>query len=121
MITTINWEADLDSLSLTYKALVESKLDYGTILYNSVTVLKELNTTHKMVFVPTESVMFSVSETFLYQIRKRCLSIKFAVKIAFCPHNSVFQINSNLLQSKKGILPFYCKICNYLNELIIEA
>ena len=119
MIATNNW----NSLSIIY--LVESKLDYRTILYDSTTTLKELNTTYKMFFVPIESMIFSVSETFLHRsLRYRSekdVEASNLQSILPLGHITLYSRSTLISQSKTRTRSLYYKISNYLNELNVEA
>ncbi|XP_078051512.1 uncharacterized protein LOC144477652 [Augochlora pura] len=136
-IAANNWGADLNTLLLPYKTIIRSKLDYGSIVYNSAnpSILKKLNTISNTALrltvgafrtSPINGILSEVSEPPL-QTRRKYLSVKYAIKTASFPQNpayhNVFKQNRTpRTQSRKSRtpLPFYIRLDNYLKELNLE-
>nr|XP_012148630.1 PREDICTED: uncharacterized protein LOC105663567 [Megachile rotundata] len=124
-----SWGADQEIIIQTHQALIRSKLDYGSVVYNSAkpNTLKAIDSIHNAVLrlttrcyrtSPINSILLESKEPPLEQ-RRKYLSLKYAVKISSTPnnptYNNIFTNRYTHLQTKKPKSPnsFYGKIAKY--------
>lgn len=133
MLAAKNWGADFQVLINTYKASIRSKLDYGSIIYNSAspTILKLLDIIQNSALrialgafrtSPITSILIETNEPPL-AIRRKQLSLTYAFKIASMPNSRMYPYvfsmdhNDKFAQIKTESIPFHLRITKYLNEL----
>ncbi|CAK9795846.1 Probable RNA-directed DNA polymerase from transposon X-element [Anthophora plagiata] len=131
-----SWGADQETLLRTYRAIIRSKLDYGSTVYSSAKqhTLKIIEPIHNSALriatgvyctCPISEIQFEAKEMAL-EARRKFLSLKYAVKISSTPNNPTFKyIFSNryrALYDKKPKLPspFYIRLHKILNPSTIE-
>ena len=105
VVSHYDWGADRKVLLRQYRALVRSKLDYGSIVYGSsrASYIKCLDPIHNQGLrlclgafrtSPMESLYVEANEESLYK-RRECLSIQYALKLKSIPyhptHRTIFQ------------------------------
>ena len=112
VVASTDWVPSCQVFLQLYRALVRSKLDYGSIVYGSArpSYLKELNTIHSRGLriclgaywtSPINSLLVEANE---YSLADRCLklSIQYAVKLYYTPPNpadiDLSFISQNLFQ-----------------------
>ena len=116
----------MNILLLTYRTIVRTKIDYGSIVYNSAShqILKKLDPIlHHAIRIAvgafrTDPIIDILSEAMEVplKVRRMHLSIKFAAKISSTRQNPVFlntfQQNAATTTHpmKKTALPFYNRI-----------
>ena len=99
VVSHMDWGADRDVLLRLYRALIRSKLDYGSIVYGSarMSYIKMLDTIHNQGLrlclgafrtSPMESLYAEANEPSLYRRRMK-LSLQYAVKLKAFPNNPV--------------------------------
>ena len=108
-----DWGADRKTLLHLYKALVRSKLDYGSIVYGSAskTSLKLLDTVHHAGLrialgafrtSPVQSLYTEAGETSL-DLRRKKLMLNYVIKLKSLPDNPaydcVFTPNPKMIQT----------------------
>lgn len=99
-----NWGADKNLLLLTYKAIIRSKIDYGSLLYQSANKkeLRKIESIHNKGLrictgcfhtTPIGSILIEAQETSLNH-RRKTLNLKYAAKAASSTnpiiHNDIF-------------------------------
>ena len=99
VVSRFDWGADSIVLLRLYRALVRSKLDYGSIVYGSArkSYIGMLDTVHHQgirfslgAFTsPVESLYVEANEESLYRRRER-LSLQYAIKLSSTPNNPTF-------------------------------
>lgn len=127
-----NWGSDKNTLLLTYKALVRSKIDYGSIVYNSAcnSTLKKLDTLHNCGLristgcfhtSPTGSILIEAAETNL-AFRRQTLSIKYAIKAKTSLNKIIRNDVSPAIRSgnPQCSTPFYNKVAALFSSLNIS-
>lgn len=133
-ISANSWGADQESIMRVYRALVRSKLDYGSIVYASAApyILKELDriandalrlATGAFKSTPVSSLQVLCAEPSL-QSRRQMLSLKYYYKIRSYIAHPVFEHavdvrRQRLFSNKKKTVPFSIRICDHLRSLNI--
>ena len=132
-----DWGADRDVLLRLYRALIRSKLDYGSIVYGSArkSYLQMLDPIHHQGLrlalgafrtSPVNSLYAEANEPSLH-LRREKLSLQYALKLSSNPSNPafdrVFNMDSKLLFDKKptAIRPFGLRTIPLLQELGINT
>lgn len=132
-IASCHWGADKSLILSTYKALIRTKLDYASIVYDSATsrVKQSLNAVHSMNLrlalgafktSPVNSILAESNEIPL-SARRQYLSLKFAAKMATTPDNPVHDLvfcnrnNSQFVDKPRCCKPLCHRIKIYLDEL----
>jgi len=122
--------AEKDSLLLIYKALILSRIDYGSNIYNSSkpNIKKILNPNHNQVIrlaigafrtSPIDSILCISGEPPL-QIRKNKEIFKYVTKKRRYPHQTKYQLFKPPTQTKQSkdpatIMETYSRICTDSN------
>ncbi|EZA53765.1 hypothetical protein X777_06661, partial [Ooceraea biroi] len=131
-IASCNWGADKTTILNSYKALVRSKLDYGSIVYASakkyiIDIINPIHTAGLRLAIgafrtsPTNSILAESSESPL-NIRREKLLLFFACKIASQPTNPVYQniftdkYTDISIQKPSLPIPIYTRLKNILNN-----
>ena len=130
-----NWGADQTVLCNTYKAIIQSKIDYASIIYSSASdcILKKLDTvlhtnmriaTGAFVTSPTACIL-SESKMLPLYLRRKKLTLNYASRIWNNPTNQVFDIIRNIYRNpaetrRKLNTPIYHRIESYLKESSIS-
>ncbi|XP_076629123.1 uncharacterized protein LOC143345647 [Colletes latitarsis] len=134
-LSNYNWGADQEIIIQIYQALIRSKLDYGSIVYNSAkpNILKTIDSIHNAALKiasgsyrtsPINSILFESKEPSLEQ-RRKYLSLKYAAKMSSTPNNptysNIFTNRYTHLQAKKPKfpIPFYGRIAKYDSSTVI--
>ncbi len=130
-----NWGADKNLLLLTYKAIIRSKIDYGSLLYRSANKkeLRKIESIHNKGLrictgcfhtTPTGSILIEAQETSLNH-RRKTLNLKYAAKAASFTnpiiHNDIFPQLQNIYNSHFRYKPMYSRITQQLKELNIKS
>ena len=100
VVSRFDWGADSIVLLRLYRALVRSKLDYGSIVYGSArtSYIGMLDTVHHQGIrlslgafrtSPVESLYVEANEESLYRRRER-LPLQYAIKLSSTPNNPTF-------------------------------
>ena len=134
ILSAKNWGTDQNTLIKTYKTLIQSKIDYGSIIYGSakeyITCKLEpiLNTSMRIasgVFT-TSPVSSILSECYMMPLalRRKLLVLKYVTKILYLPNNQVFPLVMNIKNnqynySNNSKQPFYYRAKEYLQEFNI--
>ena len=136
MVANKSWEADTNTLIKIYRTLIRSRIDYGSIAYNSATpyILKPLDSIHNAAIrialgafrtSPIDSILCQAAEPAL-SYRRAYLSLSYATTIAVNPQNptkkNVFsdrykEIYNSKIRSRPA---FYERINRYQQEFQIE-
>jgi ribonuclease HI len=135
-VTAQEWGADQYCLLKIYRMLIRSKLDYGSIVYNSAsqTTLKSLNpianealriATGCFKSTPCETLHVLTNEKPL-DLRRKELSLRYYYKIRGHPGNPAFNrvVNLNMLslfRITKIPCPFALRIAKYKTDLQITG
>lgn len=130
-----NWGADKNLLLLTYKAIIRSKIDYGSLLYQSANKkeLRKIESIHNKGLrictgcfhtTPIGSILIEAQETSLNH-RRKTLNLKYAAKAASSTnpiiHNDIFPQLQNIYNSHFRYKPMYSRITQQLKELNIKS
>ena len=95
VVSRFDWGADSIVLLRLYRALVRSKLDYGSIVYGSArkSYIGMLDTVHhqgiRLSLGAFRSLYVEANEESLYRCRER-LSLQYAIKLSSTPSNPTF-------------------------------
>ncbi|XP_058794422.1 uncharacterized protein LOC131666073 [Phymastichus coffea] len=130
-ISSKNWGADLEIINNTYKSLIRTKLDYGSIAYNSArkSLLKTLepvqNAAARIITgaFRTSPVLAILSEAKLppLHIRRMQTTLNYATSIAATPDNPVFKLifkNSSINYSPfKAHISIHARVELYLKSV----
>ena len=136
MVANKSWGADTNTLIKIYRTLIRSRIDYGSIAYNSATpyILKPLDSIHNAAIrialgafrtSPIDSILCQAAEPAL-SYRRAYLSLSYATTIAVNPQNptkkNVFsdrykEIYNSKIRSRPA---FYERINRYQQEFQIE-
>lgn len=133
ILSNQNWGSDRQTLLLLYRALVRSKIDYGSIIYASASksVLKIVNTVHNTAIrlalgayrtTPAESLYSEAGEPSL-QLRRQQLSLAYASLVSTDSqhpvyHNTFSNRFRNLYENRRRLTyPFYQRINKFSSEL----
>ncbi len=136
VLSNTSWGADRRSKTLIYKALIRSKLDYGSIVYGSArpSYLKSLETIQNQALrlclgafrtSPVESLEVESGEMCL-DLRRLKLSMQYAIKLYTNQNNPTKAIvfdnqNQHLFDNKpNAIKPFGLRISQHLQDANIE-
>ena len=134
-LSSQNWGADQAILLQTYKAVIQSKIDYGAIVYNSAssTAIKMLDSiqcsalriaTGAYHTSPTTSLQIESDEMSL-ESRRKLLTLRYALKTAVTRYSSTYTcIFSNRYQHKYqehriNRIPPHLRVNKYCRELHI--
>ena len=143
VVSHMDWGADRDVLLRLYRALIRSKLDYGSIVYGSArpSYIKALDTIHNQGLrlclgafrtSPMESLYVEANEPSLYRRREK-LSLQYTIKLKSLPHNPahdvVFKPNFiHIFDSRPSAIPTFGirmqRLVSDLNinlDLIVES
>lgn len=133
VVSKVGWGGDSTVLLRLYRAVVRSKLDYGSIVYGSArpSYLKCLNTVHHQGLrlslgafrtSPVESLLVLAQEPPLC-LRRIKLSLQYLSKLAASPLNSAFEMvfnpefKSRYDSRPTAIRPLGLRMDSYLNNL----
>lgn len=126
-----NWGANQNILSNTFKALIQTKLDYGSAIYNSASEhsLKSLdpilNTSLRIVTgayrtSPTLSIL-SEAKAMPLSYRRKENTMKYAVRLLAAPKNQAHNlIQKTTNKNIKNHPPIYHRAREHFNELKIK-
>lgn len=134
-LSSKNWGSSQEIICNTYKAIIQSKIDYGCIAYGSAkkNVIKKLDpilnssmkiATGAFVTSPTISIL-SESQMLPLDLRRKKLALNYAVKVLNTPKNQVFNLLNQFLNKQsschqESTLHFPKRIQTYLQEYDIE-
>lgn len=129
-LSHLTWGADKDSLLLIYKALILSRIDYGSIIYNSAkpNIKQILNPIHNQAIrlaigafriSPIDSILCISGEPPL-QIRRNKEIFKYVTKKLGYPHQATYQLLKTPTQTRQSkdpatIMETYSRICTDSN------
>ena len=136
VVSHMNWGADRDVLLRLYRALVRSKLDYGSIVYGSArpSYIKALDTIHNQGLrlclgafrtSPMESLYVEANEPSLYRRREK-LSLQYAIKLKSIIRNPAHAVafkpnNVNKFNARpSAIPPFGIRIQRLMEDMNIQ-
>ena len=136
VISHTDWGADRHTLLRLYRALVRSKLDYGSVVYGSArkSYLQALNPIHNQGLrialgafrtSPVESLYVESGEPPL-ELRRLKLSLNYFLKLRANPGNPAFKIISNapyidrFAQKPKEIPPLHIRVKPHFEGANIE-
>ncbi|XP_076392697.1 uncharacterized protein LOC143265297 [Megachile rotundata] len=126
-----NWGADKTVLLQTYRAIIRSKIDYASVIYNSAkaNIIKKLDTIHNAGLrivtgafhtTPIGSLLIEAGETSLVH-RRKLLSLKYAIRALTSTnpiiHADIFSKVTDQSHYQTGNLPPHQRLKNYLKEL----
>ena len=131
-----NWGADQKLLTNTYKAIVRSKLDYGSIIYNSAKpqILEIISPIHNaglriasgaFVSSPISSILCETDE-YPLDVRRKQLSLVYATAIASTKPNPTYEdiflgkYQDEYEKRPNSTVPIYVRIKTYLLETNFE-
>lgn len=129
-LSHFTWGAEKNSLILIYKALILSKIDYGSIIYNSAksNIKQILNPIHNEAIrraigafrtSPIDSILCLSGEPPL-QIRRNRNILKYVTKKLRYPHQSTYKLfkfptQLNNLKEPESIIDTYTRLCKDFN------
>lgn len=134
VISHYDWGGDQDSLLSIYRALIRSRIDYGSIVYGSARpyLIKQLDTIANQALrlclgafrtSPVSSLQIEAHEPPL-SLRREKLSLQYATKMSANPTNPAFKDvfsaspNPSSTQRRKAILPFSNRISADISTII---
>ena len=122
VVSHYDWGADRKVLLRLYRALIRSKLDYGSFIYGSAraSYIKTLDPIHNQglrlclgafITSPMESLYVKANEESLYRRRGR-LSLQYALKLKSMPnpptHRSIYQPKyTNTFEDHPSAIPTF--------------
>ena len=133
-----NWGSSQKNIINTYKALIQSKLDYGCIIYSSTSkhILSKLDpilnaaariATGVSVYAgsvtsPINSIL-SESELMPLDLRRNKLTMNYTTRLFTTPKNQAHSLLSRTMNSTDSstIEPFYRRTIKLLKELNIDS
>ncbi|XP_074028321.1 uncharacterized protein [Leptinotarsa decemlineata] len=135
-IASRSWGTDTNILMLIYRSLIRSKLNYGSLVYNSAKngTLKKLDTTQNCALRialgafhtnPVESLYCESREPPL-SIRRKHLSLTYAAAVQSNPDNPVFHnfiaqtFRNTFAKRKRVAIPFYERLNRFLSNLLLN-
>ena len=126
-LSHLTWGAEKNSLLLIYKALILSRIEYGSIIYNSdkTNIKQILNPIHNQAIrlaigafrtSPIDSILCISDEPFL-QIRRNKNILKYVTKKLNLPLQITYQLftSSNQIRILKDPALTYTRICKDIN------
>ncbi|PJE78782.1 Ribonuclease H [invertebrate metagenome] len=136
VLSHTDWGADREMLLRLYRALIRSKLDYGSIVYGSArnSYLQMLDPIHNQGLrlalgafrtTPVQSLYVEANEPSLNDRRKK-LTLQYAAQLKSNPKNPAFDLVVNpqyrniFTQNQKLLPTFGIRISNFLHELNIS-
>lgn len=129
-----NWGADKHLQLMTYKAIIRSKIDYGSILYDSASKkdLQKLDVIHNKALristgcfqtSPIGSILIEAKEPTLAH-RRQMLTLKYAIKSAESNnpiiYHDIYPKLQNYYKEQKCFSPVYTKVKNLLRQLNLQ-
>ena len=135
LLSYSNWGSDTQTLLSIFKALIRSKIDYGSIVYMSAKKdkdLYDLDVLHRQGLrlclgafksSPNESLYVEANEPPL-ELRRKDLAMRYALKIKSMPDNptndSLFKLPHRHLYENEKIVPLGESIDKFFREARIQ-